>query len=88
MLHAVTLRLVPIPKLLALLFACPAWSDGTLVGGALSAMGDNVLLWCIEKNAFSAKVFFYLPPVKQIPVAGEWAGPPTSVFHLNLHSWV
>jgi hypothetical protein len=39
-------------------------------------MGENVLLWCVEKNAFSAKVFFDLPPKKKFPVAGEWAGPP------------
>jgi hypothetical protein len=60
-----------------------AWSSGTSVEGALLAMGDNVLLWCVAKMAFSAKVllcssFDLLPKKngKKVPVGGRMGWTP------------
>ena len=80
-----TSRHIPIPLMKGMQFLSWAWSAGTLVEGALSAMGDNVLLWCVEKIGFLCEgSSFDLPPKKKekkkekkFPVAGALAGPPT-----------
>ncbi len=64
-----TSRHIPIPLMKGMQFLSWAWSAGTLVEGALSAMRDNVLLWCVEKIALLCVEFegssFDLPPKKR-----------------------
>jgi len=61
-----TSRHIPIPLMKGMQFLSWAWSAGTLVEGALSAMGDNVLLWCVEKIGLLCKgSSFDLPPKKR-----------------------